>query len=221
VMEEEPCIDRVAEALGPLDRLPGLTAPEAERLREVYRREVGKIVPDIAGRLIVDKQPLGLASTLLLHRLFPDARFLFVERHPCDVVLSCFITGSKMDAAVANFFDFESTARLYDAVLTFWERCKAVLPMRVHTTRYERLIADPEAELRPVAGFAGLSWNENLLTHQSNAAKRDFIGSPSYSQVAEPIYTRARGRWHRYREQMEPVIPILRPWIERLGYDLD
>jgi hypothetical protein len=26
------------------------------------------------------------------------------------------------------------------------------------------------------------------------------------------------GRWHAYREHFEPVLPVLRPWIERFGY---
>jgi hypothetical protein len=29
------------------------------------------------------------------------------------------------------------------------------------------------------------------------------------------------GRWRHYRRQLEPVIPILAPAMERLGYALD
>jgi len=28
----------------------------------------------------------------------------------------------------------------------------------------------------------------------------------------------AVGRWTNYREQFEPVLPVLRPWLERFGY---
>jgi hypothetical protein len=59
-----------------------------------------------------------------------------------------------------------------------------------------------------------------MLDHRSSAGARRYIATPSYAQVAEPLYTRARGRWHRYREALEPVLPILRPWAERLGYDV-
>lgn len=220
VLEEEPTIDTVAKALGPFERLPDLPPAEIARLRSLYFAEVAKVAPDAGDRLIVDKHPLSLSSTPLLHRLFPDARFVFVERHPCDVVLSCFITSAQMDANVANFFNFEGTARLYDQVLSYWQRCCAVLPLRVHRIRYEQLIAGPEAELRRLAEFAGLAWTPQLLANQSNAAARAYIGSPSYAQVAEPLYTRAAGRWRRYRRHMDAVIPILAPWVARLGYDL-
>ncbi|MDF7775090.1 sulfotransferase [Sphingomonas sp. AOB5] len=220
VLEEEPVIDRVAEAMGPMERLPGLGDADIADLRALYFREVARHA-DVDGRLIVDKNPLGLGATMLLHRLFPDAKFVFAERHPCDVVLSCFITSSQMNAKMASFFDFVSTAELYDHVLSFWTRCCEVLPIDVQQVRYERLIADPETELRGLADFAGLEWHPQLLDHEANAVARSYIGSPSYAQVAQPIYTRARGRWLRYREHMAPVLPILAPWIERMGYQID
>lgn len=220
VLEETVAIDRVAEALGPVNRLALLGADEIVALRARYFAEVDRLAPDAADRLIVDKHPLALGNAPLLHRLFPDARFVFVERHPCDVVLSCFITSSRMSANVASFFSFTGTARLYDRVLAFWTRAVEVLPLAVHTMRYETLIGDPEAELRQLAAFAGLAWDARLLANQDNASARRYIGSPSYAQVAEPIYTRARGRWLRYREHMAAVLPILAPWAERLKYEI-
>lgn len=219
VLEEEAVIDNMAKAVGPVERVANLTLEEIERLRARYFQEVDAIAPTAPGRLIVDKSPLGIGNTALLFRVFPDARFVFAERHPCDVVLSCFITSTQMDAKVANFFDLGSTALLYDRVLAYWQRCREVLPITVHTVRYERLIANPEDELRGLAEFAGLEWDPKLLANQTNASERVYIGSPSYAQVAQPIYTRARGRWLKYRSHMQGVLPILAPWIELMGYD--
>lgn len=219
VLEEAPVIDNVAKALGPFERLEKLSDGDAQELRNLYFSEVSRHGGAPGGRLVVDKNPLGLSSTPLLFRLFPDARFVFATRHPCDVVLSCFIMSSRLNANVASFYDFEGTAQLYDAVLRYWETCRSVLPLRLHIMRYETLIAQPEQELRALAAFAGLEWDARLLAHQRNAADRAYIGSPSYAQVAEPIYTRGRGRWLRYRAHMDGIIPILQPWIDKLGYD--
>jgi tetratricopeptide (TPR) repeat protein len=218
VLEEEPTVERVSQAAETVERVPQLGEGEIRRLGDLYFEEVERAGGAIGGRLIVDKQPLALGSTPLLHRLFPDAKFVFVERHPLDVVLSCFTMSAQMDAKVANFFDFESTARLYATVLAFWRRCTEVLAIDWLPVRYERLLEDPRSEMARLAGFAGLAWSDRLLSNESNAAARDFIGSPSYAQVSQPLYTRARGRWTRYRQQMAPVLPILRPWIERMGY---
>jgi hypothetical protein len=66
--------------------------------------------------------------------------------------------------------------------------------------------------------FLGLPWDEAVLDHQKSAVERGRIGTPSYSQVTEKLYTRASERWRRYREQMRDVLPILAPWADRFGY---
>jgi hypothetical protein len=154
----------------------------------------------------------------LIHRIFPDARFIFVERHPCDVVLSCFMTRFDPRGGMANFLDLGDTARLYDEVMDYWLLCRDVFPLDVHTVRYERVVEDAEAELRPLAAFLGLAWHPFLLDNQRSASGRAYIATPSYAQVAEPLYTRARGRWEKYRAQLAPVLPLLEPWCERMGY---
>ena len=79
-------------------------------------------------------------------------------------------------------------------------------------------MAGPESVLRPLIGFLGLEWDDRLLDHTRTAKARGAIITPSYDQVTEPVNTKAAGRWKRYRKQLEPVLPILLPWAERLGY---
>jgi hypothetical protein len=94
------------------------------------------------------------------------------------------------------------------------------LPLRVHPVRHERMVADPEGEMRPLLDFLGLPWDEAILDHQQTARGRGYVASASYAQVTEPIYARASGRWHRYRTEMEDVLPLLAPWAEKLGCEL-
>ena len=42
---------------------------------------------------------------------------------------------------------------------------------------------------------------------------------PQVDAAVEPIYNRSAGRWVNFRKYMEPVLPILRPWIEKFGYE--
>ncbi|MFX4221343.1 MAG: hypothetical protein ACMVO3_10390 [Thalassobaculum sp.] len=58
-----------------------------------------------------------------------------------------------------------------------------------------------------------------MLDHTGHARARGLIRTPSFRQVSEPIYTRAKGRWERYRPQMEPYLDRLRPFITGFGYD--
>jgi tetratricopeptide (TPR) repeat protein len=218
VLEEEPILERVGAALGGFERLPDLDEAGAEALRAVYFEELDRLLPGPDGKTVLDKLPLNILAAPLIHRLFPDARIVFAQRHPCDVVLSCFMQGFEINDAMANFLDLGDSARLYDLVLTFWERCREVLPLQVHVVRYEAMVEDLEGEARSLLDFLGLPWDPAVLDHQRTARARGTISTPSYSQVIQPIYGEASGRWRRYREQMGPVLPVLEPWAVRLGY---
>jgi len=219
VLEERPILHAVAEALGSPDRLAALGVRDLDRLRRIYFDRLDREAENAEERLVVDKIPLGIIDTALVHRIFPDARFVFVERHPCDVVLSCFMTRFDPKGGMANMLRLEDAAKLYDLVMSHWLRCREVFPLDVHIIRYERMIEDVEAELRPLAAFLGLGWHDDLLDHRRSAKARSWIATPSYAQVAEPLYKRARGRWERYRAQLEPVLPILKPWCDLMGYE--
>ncbi|HEX2764506.1 MAG TPA: sulfotransferase [Allosphingosinicella sp.] len=219
VLEEVPILQRCADALGDFARLPSLGEAEIGRLRNLYWQSVDEAAPEARGKRLVDKLPLNILGTPLIHRLFPGAPIVFAGRHPCDVVLSAFMQDFEINDAMANFLTLADAAELYDLVLGFWTASQKALPLNVHSTSYEWLVADPEAELRPLLAFLGLPWEDRLLDHRRTARERGTISTPSYAQVVEPIYADASGRWLRYRRQMAPVLPLLLPWAERLGYE--
>jgi len=120
--------------------------------------------------------------------------------------------------ANANFFTLEDTAFLYDRVFDLWEQYRNLLPLDVMEFRYEDLIGDLEGACRPVLDFLDLPWHEALLQYRDTARDRKIIRTASYNQVTQPLYTDARGRWERYREYLQPVLPVLEPWIKKFGY---
>jgi len=220
VSEEKPMLDTVARSIGGYERLGKLKESTLRDLRDLYFEEARKHVPDLGNRVLVDKHPFAMIDAPLIHRLFPSARFIFAQRHPCDVVLSCFITRFEPNYALANFTSIEGTARIYDEMMKFWAKCRGVLPLIVHLVRYERLVEEAEAEMRALLTFLGIDWDPAMLDHASTASERRFINTPSYSQVVEPLYDRSIGRWERYREQLEPVLPKLDIWASVMGYDI-
>jgi tetratricopeptide (TPR) repeat protein len=220
VLEEMPVLAAVDDRLRGDSRLAGLASDEAEALRGRYFEALAELSPPPAGTTVVDKYPLHMTRMPLIHRIFPDAKIILVERHPCDAVLSCFMANFQLNVAMRSFTDLAEAALTYDAVFDAWSRAERSLPLAVHRIRYERMVEDLEGEMRPLLDFLGLPWDEKVLDNRASAAKRDHIRTASYSQVTEPIYRRAAGRWQRYREQIAPVLPILAPWAERMGYAL-
>ena len=197
----------------------GLDAAGLEPWRRAYWQRVAEFMPGRpADAVFVDKLPLNSVFLPLMQRLFPTAKFLFALRDPRDVVLSCFMQSFDLTEAMRHFLSLEETARYYAAVMGVGAAAAERLdPARLHRVRYEQVVADTEGEAHRLLEFLGLAWQPSVLDFQSTArAKR--INTPSYSQVAEPIYTRAKERWKRYETQLEPVMPVLEPFVKRFGY---
>ncbi|HEX8527214.1 MAG TPA: sulfotransferase family protein, partial [Allosphingosinicella sp.] len=78
------------------------------------------------------------------------------------------------------------------------------------------LVGDFEATVRAMAAFAGIGWTEEFHAFDRTALKRG-VQTASAAQVRRGLYD-GGGRWRRYEEQLAPVLPILDPWVERLGF---
>lgn len=222
VLEEQPPLNNVDKRIGGTAAIPGLDRDGVADARRFYFDEVAKVAPAplVPGRMLIDKSPLFLSKAVLIQRLFPKARFILALRHPCDVLLSCFMSNFRLNNAMSNFLRLEDAAEFYDLTFQHWERARALFPLQVHTIVYERLVEDVETEVRPLFDFLGLDWRDEALDHRATAKARGLITTASYSQVVEPIYKRAAGRWEGYRRHLEPILPVLRPWVEKFGYSL-
>ena len=218
VLEELPLLANAGQLAGSLKHLPYASSAKLEAARERYCTELAEVVPSRKAKLIIDKFPLNMLSAPLIHCLFPASPIIFAQRHPCDAVLSAVMQSFVSNLANANFLELADAADFYDTCMTVWTSSAAKLPLKVHTVRYEELVMSPESTLRPLISELGLEWHEGILDHRSAAKRRGPIPNTSYSQVTEPLSAAPLLRWRRYEEQLAPVLPVLLPWAERLGY---
>jgi tetratricopeptide (TPR) repeat protein len=218
VLEEIPVVSAVESALGDMRELPERSPIELARARDAYNAKLARHVQSGFSGLVIDKMPLNMLAAPYLFSVFPDAPFIFAQRHPCDAVLGCFMQSFAPNAGMACFLDIHTAAEFYDAAMRLWTRSREALNLKVQTVVYEQLVADPEPELRPVIDFLGLEWRDELLDHRATAKARSGIRTPSYNQITQPLTRAASGRWKRHAKHLEPVLPILLPWAERLGY---
>jgi Putative Zn-dependent protease, contains TPR repeats len=223
-LEEKPIVNRLEDDIARMtgnapDALAALRDDQIAALRQRYFAYVADFIDLQPGALLIDKFPLNLTRIPTILRLFPDARFILALRHPCDCVLSCFMHLFAPNDAMANFYTLADSAALYDRVMRLWQ-CWAPM-LRQHRVHYERLVDDLPGEIKPLLDFLNVEWNERMARPHEHALQRGAINTPSYSQVVQPIYRRAAGRWQRYREQFAPVMPTLQPHIEYFGYGDD
>jgi len=216
-------IERLPSLLGSLGAYPGAltelwTADRAgmiDSLRDIYLNEavrLGASRPDAAW--FTDKMPLNETHLGLIHLLFPHAPIVQLVRHPMDVVLSVFCNGLSHGFHCAT--SVESAARHFALTADLVEHYKAVLPMRHLELRYEDMVADQETQARRLLDFIGVPYDPRVLDFHEN---RRPARTASYAQVTEKLYDRSVHRFQRYRGHLAPAEPLLKPWIEKLGYE--
>lgn len=203
---------------GGLERLAGVMGDSLQTYRDDYWRRVKDFGVETRGKVFIDKQPLNTFRLPLISRLFPEAKIIFAERDPRDVVLSCFRRSFNMNASMYEFNTLEGTARYYAAVMEAGEAYMAVLPNPVFRLRYEALVGDFRGVVGSLCDFLGVDWTEAMTAFADTAASRS-IATPSSTQVGRGLYEEGVGQWRRYAEFLAPVTPILAPWIGKFGYE--
>ncbi|XAL98335.1 sulfotransferase [Phycisphaeraceae bacterium D3-23] len=208
-----------AEGDGALEILERQTVSGLAELRERYLGFMQAALDEkIGGRLHLDKNPS--ISTLIpgVLRMLPECKVIMALRDPRDVVLSCYMTHMPLNSQSAPYLAFESAAEHYATTMSAWFALREQLaPEQFIEVRYEAVVADTEAQARRVLAFLGLAWDGAVLAFHEHAAHKQ-VDSPTYEQVAKPIYTSSIGRWKNYERHMAPALEVLRPWVEALGY---
>ena len=199
-----------------LAHLAPLDEASAALARSAYWTRVREAVPDVDGKVFVDMSPLYGIKLPMIARLFPQARVVFCRRDPRDVVLSCYRRNFVANALTYQLTSVEGIARHYDAAMRLTERHLAALGLPVHVVDYEGLVANFDERTRALAQFVGAEWTDAVRRFERTAAARE-ISTPSASQVRRALYD-GSGQWRAYRAQLEPVLPVIAPWIEKFGY---
>ena len=202
-----------------LETLAGLSDRDIEGLRRTYFDALARHAKPDSGVTLIDRFALNIIYAGEIYRVFPQARFVLLLRHPADCVLSCFLQTFYETSANASFFTLGDSAHLYDQVFGLWRQYTDLLKLNVLQVKYEDLVADVETTCRRILEYLGLPWHPDILEHEQTARDRSFIGTASYNQVTQPLYPEARERWQRYHVEMQPVLPVLKPWISYFDYD--
>ncbi len=158
------------------------------------------------GERVTDKMPSNYYFVGLIHLALPNAKIIHTIRDPVDTCISCF---SKLFTAEQNHtYDLGELGRYYrryERLMAHWRR---VLPAgSILDVRYEDVVADLEGQARRIIAHCALPWDERCLAfHETNRPVR----TASATQVRQPIYNSAIGRWRVYEEFLGPLLKELR-----------
>ena len=75
-----------------LDKLARLSGADVEGFRQTYHDALARHVQsDNDSAVLIDRFALNIIHTGEIYRIFPQAKFILLLRHPADCVLSCFM----------------------------------------------------------------------------------------------------------------------------------
>jgi hypothetical protein len=224
-MDERPFVQDAAdrmEAAGlayPAD-LGQLDQAACDQLRRRYWESVWKVVPVVPGaQRLVDKNPLNLLRLPMIRRLFPASPIILALRHPCDVLLSCYMQSFRSPAFALLCASLPRLARGYANAMRFWLHHADVLQVQALALRYEDLVERFEPTVARLAAYLELEDASPLHRFAEHARGKGYISTPSYAQVVEGINRRGLDRWRRYESYFAPLLPTLEPFLERFGYE--
>jgi hypothetical protein len=150
--------------------------------------------------IIADKTPNNVFIVDRLREAWPDARFIFLLRHPGAIARSRQkYKGEGADELIIKYVEaLEAARQTYDG----------------HTVRYEDLTANPERELRKICDFLGVPYEPTML---------------DYGQFDHGRYKSGLGDWNEKIKSgaiqppeppppLDEIDPALREMCAKWGY---
>jgi LPS sulfotransferase NodH len=150
--------------------------------------------------IIADKTPNNVFIVDRLREAWPDARFIFLLRHPGAIARSRQkYKGEGADELIIKYVEaLEAARQTYDG----------------HTVRYEDLTANPERELHKICDFLGVPYEPTML---------------DYGQFDHGRYKSGLGDWNEKIKSgaiqppeppppLEEIDPALREMCAKWGY---
>jgi len=188
-----------------------------ELLRDTYldKVEATRLMKPDSG-WFTDKMPLNEMHLGLIALMFPRSPLIHILRHPLDVIVSAF--SHQMTHGYFCACSLETLAHHYVLVMDLVQHYRTEMPLRYLPVRYENLVDDIATGVHRMLDFIGEPFDERCVDFQDNARLPQ---TPSYAQVTERLHDRSRHRYRNYLRHLEPIIPIVQPVMNRLGYTLE
>jgi hypothetical protein len=162
-----------------------------------------------------EKTPFHVWHLDLAMRLFPECQVIGIVRHPGAVVVSQRRRFRRAPEQAARQWR-RSTTRLVHEAIALGDRCVVL--------RYEDLVSDPEAVLRPLLDWLGEPWSPAVLDHHEVQPE---AGAPEraegFTDTSRAVDSASVDTWEKYLqgEQRSTVLAPTAPTAGFLGYDLE
>lgn len=152
----------------------------------------------------VDKRPINFLLVPFILASLPNARIVHLRRGAMDTCFSVF--KQLFTSAYPHSYDLAEMARHFVRYHRLMELWRERFGGRFIELSYEGVTADFEATARDLVSRVGIGWEDACGAFDKQATP---VATASSVQVRKGVHTKSIGRWHRYREELQPVASIL------------
>ncbi|MEQ4209834.1 sulfotransferase [Actinopolymorpha sp. B17G11] len=167
-------------------------------------------------RRVLEKTPAHIKYVHRLLRCYPNARLIYIHRHPVDVYTS-YVRRANVDPAAARW------ARMSpEAFAQRWARNSTLALAAAESVSrsflmhsYETFTADPQAAGRQICEFVGEAFDPEIIRERNPNPTRRTADPHLFGEL-----TTKTKNWHDYITPPEAAAlqAQLRPIMERLSY---
>ena len=146
-----------------------------------------------------------------LSLILPGSSFIFLNRHPLDNGLSCYLTPLSASGSHPYTHNLQHLGRFIVArrkMLDYWknEFCEHE-PLDL---RYEDLTSDQKKQTERILKYLNIPWEDNCMEfHTSNRVANTI----SYDQVSQKMYTSSVERWKNYEKYLQPLAEVVSEYL--------
>lgn len=199
-------VQKIGSELKPENSYPqcldNMSSDYATRLASEHIATLQAMAPD--AKYVVDKMPHNFLNLGVSNLLFPNATVIHCKRSSVDTCLSIFFQHFNKHHAYSNSLGM--LGKYYNIYADMMEHWKKTLDINIIELEYEKVIANPEEEMRTLLEQCGIGWDPACLKFHEN--KRTVM-TPSYDQVRRPIYTSSVAKWKKYEHHLADLINSL------------
>ena len=154
---------------------------------------------------VTDKLPINFKWIGLIKLILPNSKIVHCVRNSRDTCISIFknyFTNPSLNFAY-NLKEISEFYNLYNDLMKHW---KNTLPKFVIDIKYEKIIQNPEQQIRNLLKSCNLSWNDNCLKFYNN---KRAIKTASDIQARKKIYKSSVDSWKNYEKFLGEVFKRL------------
>ena len=153
---------------------------------------------------ITDKAPLNFRWIGLIKILFPHSKIIHCTRNPKDNCLSLY--KNFFEGGLDFSYDQKELGTYYKGYLDLMNFWKTNASDLIHEAEYEKIIENPEFEIKKIINFCGLPWEEECLLFHKNKTP---IKTMSTSQARQPIYKSSVNSFEKFAPFLKDLDKII------------